>query len=438
MKQVMDDLTTEVVTDDHDTHATLKTLLTFVGERVVPCDGDIVVMARNSDGTWPEAAGEGRPLLTLGDPGPEVSGVVAHLCEPITQDVLMDGLYRCYAGARQRDLDAQANGERFSSLVGISDAMVSVRNLMAKVAENDATVLITGESGTGKEVVARALHEQSRRSDGPFVPVNCGAIPGELLESELFGHEKGAFTGALTAKAGRFELASGGTLFLDEIGDMPLQMQVKVLRAIQDRCFERVGGTETRHCDVRIVAATHRDLEQMIRDGTFREDLYYRLNVFPVHLAPLRERSEDIPVLVNAIGKIIQREQSLSVRFTVDALEALARYHWPGNVRELKNILERLSIQFPNELIASQDLPAKLSDGAPAITVPERQAVDPQGAALLPINGIDLKDYLGRLERSLIEQALEDTNAVVARAADRLHIRRTTLVEKMRKYGIER
>ena len=433
----MHDLTIQVVTDDHQAFEKLQTLLTFVGERVVTDDGSVLVMAQNQDGSWPQPDAGGKPIVTVGASASALPGVVAHVPEPLTQEVFCDALYQCYTRLRQNAVDGP-DSEHFATLVGISDAMVAVRSLMAKVAENDATVLITGESGTGKEVVARALHNQSRRSSGPFVPVNCGAIPADLLESELFGHEKGAFTGALTAKAGRFELASGGTLFLDEIGDMPLQMQVKVLRAIQDRCFERVGGVETRHCDVRIVAATHRNLERMIDEGTFREDLYYRLNVFPIHLAPLRERTEDIVVLVNAISRIIQRDQSLAVRFTVDALDALASYHWPGNVRELKNVLERLSIQFPNQLIASRDLPSKLLEDSDATPPVEQPTDDSQSTALLPINGIDLKDYLGRLERSLIEQALEDTNAVVARAADRLHIRRTTLVEKMRKYGIER
>jgi sigma-54 specific flagellar transcriptional regulator A len=302
-------------------------------------------------------------------------------------------------------------------------------------------VLITGDSGTGKEVVARAIHDASRRRAGPFVPVNCGAIPAELLESELFGYERGAFTGAVSDKAGRFELAAGGTLFLDEIGDMPLAMQVKVLRAIQDRSFERVGGVRTRRADVRIIAATHQDLEAMMAAGTFREDLYYRLSVYPIALPPLRDRPSDIPMLAAAIADRIRTEQGLHARLTLDALEVLKSYPFPGNVRELKNLLERLSIEFPDELVSVRDLPEKVRAGAAADTpgpsVPAAGTTE-AGGARLPVNGLDLKAYLGDLERSLIEQALEDSESVVARAADRLHIRRTTLVEKMRKYGIER
>jgi sigma-54 specific flagellar transcriptional regulator A len=241
------------------------------------------------------------------------------------------------------------------------------------------------------------------------------------------------------AKAGRFELAAGGTLFLDEIGDMPLPMQIKVLRATQERTFERVGATETRRADVRILAATHRDLDAMMAAGTFREDLYYRLNVFPVNLPALRERPEDVAPLAHAIGERIEAEQGLRVRLTSDALKVLEHYPWPGNVRELKNLLERLAIEFPGQIVTRADLPRKFADANRAVGAPAAAGrPDPEAPALLPVNGLDLKDYLGRLERSLIEQALEDTNSVVARAADRLHIRRTTLVEKMRKYGIER
>ncbi len=328
----------------------------------------------------------------------------------------------------------------FSTFVGTSDAAVTTRAAMSAAAGKDVTVLVTGESGTGKEVVARALHRGSPRVNGPFVPVNCGAIPSELLESELFGHEKGAFTGAVTQKTGRFELAHGGTPFLDEIGDLPFAMQVKVLRAIEQKSFERVGGGATRVSDVRIIAATNKDLESLIYSGEFREDLYYRLNVFPIELAPLRERIEDLPLLVNALVARIQADQGLQVRLSVDALGLLSQYPWPGNVRELDNLLQRLAIQFPNGLVRSQDIPKKYSEGASAAvrSVTAQSTANEPGEILLPVNGIDLKDYLARLEKSLIEQALEDTNEVVARAADRLHIRRTTLVEKMRKHGLGR
>ncbi|NOX52673.1 MAG: sigma-54-dependent Fis family transcriptional regulator [Gammaproteobacteria bacterium] len=311
----------------------------------------------------------------------------------------------------------------------------------ASAAHKDVTVLITGESGTGKEVVARALHQGSRRATGPFVPVNCGAIPADLLESELFGHDKGAFTGAITQKMGRLELAHGGTLFLDEIGDLPFSMQVKLLRAIEQKSFERLGSGITRVSDVRIVAATNNDLEAKIADGEFREDLFYRLNVFPIELSPLRERSEDLPLLINTLVARIHAEQALQVRLSVDALNLLAEYAWPGNVRELANLLQRLAIQYPNGLVRSIDLPKKYTESANTKAPAKAGQLNQNLTAmdiLLPVNGIDLKDYLARLEKSLIEQALQDTNAVVARAADRLHIRRTTLVEKMRKHGLGR
>ena len=333
-------------------------------------------------------------------------------------------------------------------IVGDSANIRTIRNLVTQVAERETTVLVTGQSGSGKEVVARAIHESSPRSQGPFVPVNCGAIPGDLLESELFGHERGAFTGAVAGKKGRFELAAGGTLFLDEVGDMPFDMQVKLLRALETGQFERLGGTQTLTSDVRVVAATHQNLEQMIAEGRFREDLYYRLNVFPIELKPLHSRVDDIEPLVSAFAAQIEQEHGVSLNMSNGVLEALQSYSWPGNVRELKNLLERLAVQFPNQVITSAELPSKYANGAANGTdhfaveeaLPaESGELDTSGQNVrLPINGIDLKAFLTGLERQLIEQALADTNAVVARAADRLHIRRTTLVEKMRKYGITR
>lgn len=434
-----------VVAEDDEIKSFIKRILVFAGEQCAAADeSNTLLVVQTPDGRWPAFNADGRPVIALGDDSLDHAGCVAHLEEPLTLTALQRALHGALSRLRQ-DHCSNGNGDdacRFDTLVGISPVIVEARELMAKVAMSDATVLITGESGTGKEVVARALHEASHRREGPFVPVNCAAIPAELLESELFGHEKGAFTGALNARSGRFELAAGGTLLLDEIGDMPLSMQVKVLRAIQDRSFERVGGVTTLHSDVRIIAATHQDLEAMIAAGSFREDLYYRLNVFPIELRPLRERPEDLPLLVSTLLSHIEAEQGINVRLTEDALRALGDYPWPGNVRELKNLLERLVIQFPNELVATSDLPAKFivpkatPDSAVAACTTEVAIDGDEGR--LPVNGLDMKDYLARLERGLIEQALEDTNSVVARAADRLHIRRTTLVEKMRKYGIER
>ncbi|MEM9397542.1 MAG: sigma-54 dependent transcriptional regulator [Pseudomonadota bacterium] len=354
-------------------------------------------------------------------------------------------------------------------LVGGSGQMEGIRRLVAQVAPSEASVLILGESGTGKELVARGIHQLSERAKGPFVPVNCGAIPGELLESELFGHEKGAFTGAINSRQGRFEMAAGGTLFLDEIGDMPLQMQVKLLRVLQEKCFERVGSNKTQQCDVRVIAATHQDLERQVDEGGFRMDLYYRLNVFPIDMPPLRARVEDIPALVRRFVDLMERDNRGSVELADDAMRQLMSYHWPGNVRELSNLVERLAILHPEGEVRAASLPGKIS-GARTVA-PRNPILDPEpevslqrpntespstseaaepvvseeaepagaaGATLLSADGMDLKTHLADLERSLMVQALEQSDWVVARAAKMLNLQRTTLVEKMRKYDIYR
>ena len=340
----------------------------------------------------------------------------------------------------------------FRSLVGISESICKVRTLIEQVANTEASVLILGDSGTGKEVVARNLHFHSERKDKPFVPVNCGAIPPDLLESELFGHEKGAFTGAISARQGRFELANGGTLFLDEIGDMPLPMQVKLLRVIQERVFERVGSNKSIKADVRIIAATHRNLESEITDGRFREDLFYRLNVFPIEMPSLAQRDEDIPLLLEELIVRMENNKRGSVRLTPAAVAALQRYEWPGNVRELSNLVERLLIMFPNGVVDAHDLPEKYREGVDisnaAISATNENSKVLQEAtshivnqvehSRLPEEGIDLKAHLLGLESNLIKQALDESNGVVAHAAQRLNMRRTTLVEKMRKYGLQR
>jgi len=336
--------------------------------------------------------------------------------------------------------------ELFRSLSGSSRATRQVNRMIEQVADSEATVLILGESGTGKEVVARKLHFHSVRRGKPFVPVNCGAIPGDLLESELFGHEKGAFTGAISARQGRFEMAEGGTLFLDEIGDMSMPMQVKLLRVLQERSFERVGSNKTISCNVRIIAATHRNLEKAIQLGEFREDLYYRLNVFPIDMPPLRDRVEDIPVLVNDLIHRIEHEKRGSVRLTPAAIAALSHYSWPGNVRELANLMERLAILYPFGVVDIMDLPEKFRPNGALLDTVQLPEVTMQGdapdtvinAPRLPSDGLDLKAHLNTLEQSLIQQALEESEGVVAHAAKRLHMRRTTLVEKLRKYGLHR
>ncbi|PCJ37036.1 MAG: sigma-54-dependent Fis family transcriptional regulator [Moraxellaceae bacterium] len=379
--------------------------------------------------------------------------VIARMETPPNYTKLMDTLHRAQVYQGQFKANT-ARGQRrdtqlFRSLVGTSRSVSTVRELMSQVADKDVNVLITGESGTGKEVVARNLHYHSHRRHKPFVPVNCGAIPQELLESELFGHEKGAFTGAVTSRAGRFEMAEGGTIFLDEIGDMPLHMQVKLLRVLQERTFERVGGNKTLNADVRVIAATHQNLETMIEEGTFREDLYYRINVFPLDMPPLRERTEDIPLLLNELVSRIENEKRGSIRFNSAAIMALCRHDFPGNVREMANLVERLVITHPYGVIGVSDLPKRfrhvddldenmvLPDmGNGNSNTPGFVAMDTP--ALLPVSGIDLKEYLSNLECNLIRQALDDSNGVVARAAEKLRIRRTTLVEKMRKYDLHR
>ncbi|QLL82689.1 AAA domain-containing protein [Aeromonas caviae] len=343
-------------------------------------------------------------------------------------------------------------------LVGKGRGIQEVRRLIGQVAETDANVLILGESGTGKEVVARAIHELSARSAGPFVPINCGAIPAELLESELFGHEKGAFTGAIAARRGRFELAQGGTLFLDEIGDMPLPMQVKLLRVLQERQFDRVGGGKAVQADVRVIAATHRDLEAMIRTQAFREDLYYRLNVFPIETPPLRDRADDIPLLLQELLNRHAEQHKGIIRLTQRAMESLMQYAWPGNVRELSNLIERLLILYPNQIVDVADLPGRYrllpceprderltemdERDALAAVFQSPPELDPGIAMPLPMQlpqeGVNLKEMLADLEVELIRQALESQDGVVARAADLLSMRRTTLVEKMKKYGMSK
>ena len=328
-----------------------------------------------------------------------------------------------------------------SRLIGNSADTQLVRRMIEQVAPSLATVLITGESGTGKEVVARQIHERSGR-EGPFVAVNCGAIPEHLLESELFGHERGAFTGAVSARAGRFEQAKGGTFFLDEIGDMPTVMQVKLLRVLEERVIERVGSTESIPVDVRLVAATHRDLPKRIEEGKFREDLFYRLSVFPIEITPLRSRPDDIPLLVDEFIRRIAAEKSVSLQIAGDAMEILKDYSWSGNVRELANLIERLVVVRPNGIVKARDLPWPIVERKE----PEPEETEVVGSILnsvsstvrvdLPKEGLDLKRYLAKIEQDMIHQALLESDGVVQRAAELLGVGRTTLVEKIRRYEL--
>jgi transcriptional regulator with GAF, ATPase, and Fis domain len=313
---------------------------------------------------------------------------------------------------------------RFENIVGVSFQMQKVFEMVEKVADTNATVLISGESGVGKELVARAIHYNSSRRTRPLVVVNCGAIPEELLESELFGHEKGAFTGAIKTRFGRFELADGGTIFLDEIGDMSLNLQVKLLRILQEKSFERVGGSKTINVDVRILAATHRDLDALVSTGKFREDLYYRLNVVPIQIPPLRERRQDIPLLLNYFLERSNKINNGSIGgLTEQALDILSSYDYPGNVRELQNIIERLVVIKRKGFVSIEDLPEKLYTGKP-----EQLEMD-------ILRGYDtlVSDY----EKTLILKALNQTKGVKSQAARALQMNRTTLIEKMKRLGIE-
>lgn len=401
-------------------------------------------------------------------------------------DEVVSLLHYCQSFKTMRKLHPKGQDSKsrdlIKLLVGKGEAISEVRRLIEQVAVTDATVLILGESGTGKEVVARAIHELSERSKKAFVPVNCGAIPGELLESELFGHEKGAFTGAISSREGRFELAAGGTLFLDEIGDMPLAMQVKLLRVLQERRFERVGSNKVIKADVRVIAATHQNLEKMVEEGTFRQDLFYRLNVFPIETPPLRERPDDIPLLIT---ELTRRHSDINggatIRFTGRAMLTLMQNEWKGNVRELSNLVERMLILHPNEVIDVTDLPPRYR-GSEVVDDPvlEREALldafspDEDEESLnagfddseddrpimadadadddlviegeedlaraftprLSAEGINLKDLMASIEIDLIKKALTQSHGVVVRAAETLGLRRTTLVEKIKKYGL--
>ncbi|MEL7450986.1 MAG: sigma-54 dependent transcriptional regulator [Pseudomonadota bacterium] len=337
------------------------------------------------------------------------------------------------------------SGEQGPRLTGVSDAIEDVRTLLNQVSTSDATVIITGESGTGKEVAACQIHSLSNRASGPFVAVNCGAIPAELIESELFGHVKGAFTGALQNRKGKFVQADGGTLFLDEVGDMPLDLQVKLLRVLQERRVEPVGSSRSVPIDVRIIAATNRTLPDEVEANRFREDLYYRLNVFPVEMPPLRERRKDIPALVEEFRAANARRYGVEVSLADDALDALTQYHWPGNIRELSNVMERLAVSFPDRPVTAADLPLGPAAGrekpaavtdSPAATPKATTDSGTDQAAALQMEGVDLKNFLTQVERNLIEQALARSNGVIARAAKLLQMQRTTLVEKMRRYEI--
>lgn len=355
-------------------------------------------------------------------------GVTKDLLRPQSKNINKTSNYL----TKQFHLEAPGEEDFFCGMIGRSEAMKNVFERIKKVALTDSTVLVTGPSGTGKELVAGAIHKLSSRNNKAQVSVNCGAIPGELLESELFGHKKGSFTGAISDRQGRFKLANEGTIFLDEIGDMPLLLQVKILRVLQSKVIEPVGGSETIDIDTRVIAATHRDLEKMVEQNLFREDLFYRLNVIPIRIPALKERKEDIPLLISYfVNRFVSADQSNFITFSDEALAMLMGYDWPGNVRELENIIERLVILRGGNEVLPEDLPAKIFRHNPLATDHYKHIFE------LPKDGVDLKKVLSEIEDSLILQALSFTEGNKNQASKLLNLNRTTLIEKLKKKSLQ-
>ncbi|HNR12549.1 MAG TPA: sigma-54 dependent transcriptional regulator [Thermodesulfobacteriota bacterium] len=351
------------------------------------------------------------------------------------ENVVLNRRTEGYIGAERFD-DAGGNSETttslagFAELIGKSKAMQDVYRLINRVADSDSRVIIYGESGTGKELVSRAIYHQSRRNEKPFVPINCGAIPENLLESELFGHVRGSFTGAISSQVGKFELAHEGTIFLDEIGDMSADLQVKMLRVLEQGEILRVGGTKPVQVDVRVIAATHRNLERAVEEGKFREDLFYRLHVIPVHIPPLRERRSDIPLLFNHfLAEFNERKRQQVDGISDDAMSLLMEYSWPGNVRELKNVIERMVILKGNGTITTVDLPRNILGNSSRISAVPTVRISEEG--------ICLNTAVSEFEKALILKSLEMSNGVKNRAAKLLHLNRTTLVEKIKKHRLQ-
>ena len=361
-------------------------------------------------------------------------GAFDYITKPLKDDLVKLTVERALSYVKLRDENISLKGHikgkaESGKMIGYSDQMKKIFQTIEKVSSSDSTIIIYGESGTGKELVARSIHYNSDRRDQPLIPVNCGAIPEELLESELFGHEKGAFTGAIRSRMGRFELAQGGTIFLDEIGDMSPSLQVKVLRVIQEKQFERIGGTKTIQADVRIITATHQNLEQAVADRRFREDLYYRINVIPVRLPPLRERGTDITILANhflAHFNKIKKKQVQSI--TPAAMSLIRQYQWPGNVRELENLMEMLVVMKEDGDIDVDDLPEKISLNAKPV-----ETIEPPE---LTGEGLDFNRLVADFEKNLLLKALKMSGGVKNRAAKLLFLNRTTLVEKLKRLNL--
>jgi len=363
-------------------------------------------------------------------------GAFDYILKPLNEDIVRLAVERAlsYAHIRQENLLLKNHLQEkydFGKLIGYSEAMRGVFDTIRKVAASESTVIIYGESGTGKELVARAIHFNSDRREQNLIAVNCGAIPAELLESELFGHEKGAFTGAIRSRIGRFELAQGGTILLDEIGDMSPALQVKLLRVIQEKQFERIGGMKTIPVDVRIIAATNQNLDLAVTEKRFREDLYYRLNVIPIHIPPLRARKVDIPILANHfLTKYNHSNKKTVTRITPEVVDVFMRYSWPGNVRELQNLMERLVVIKESGDICVNDLPAKMMAAVKSDPLPD-------AGICIPEEGIDFYEKVSNFEKDLLLQALNRSGGVKNTAAKMLRLNRTTLVEKLKRYDIQ-
>ncbi|MGB9802797.1 sigma-54-dependent transcriptional regulator [Desulfofundulus sp.] len=445
-----------VVDDEESVRQTLKDILTDHGyrvevardgreglEKIIDLDPSAVIM----DIRMPEVdgirvlelvrlKGQDTPIILITAYGSTQSTIEAmklgafdYLLKPLQINELLETLKKATDIKRllrkNPPLTVQDVVERADVMIGLSPEMQKVYKAIGRVANSNATVLIRGESGTGKELVARAIHYNSIRRDKPFIKINCASIPENLLESEMFGYEKGAFTGAVASKPGKFELAQRGTIFLDEIGEMSLGLQAKLLRVIQEREFERLGGTETIKVDVRIIAATNKDLEKCIAEGTFREDLYYRLNVVDIYLPPLRERKEDIPVLVDHMIKLCNAEYKKQVTgFTEQAMKLLMEYDWPGNVRELKNVCERAVLMSTGPMLTVEDLPRNIRKSSRRLHW------------LKGLSGDSFKEMIAEVEREIILQALEEHNWNRSAAAQALKMNRSSLYLKMKELGI--
>ena len=370
-------------------------------------------------------------------------GAFDYIVKPLKDDLVKLTVSRSLSYVQLKEENLTLKGHLrekydFGKMIGYSDCMKNIFETIEKVSASDSTILIGGESGTGKELVARAIHYNSDRKNQPLVPVNCGAIPEELLESELFGHEKGAFTGAIRTRIGRFELAQGGTIFLDEIGDMSPALQVKMLRVIQEKEFERIGGIKTIRADVRIIAASNQNLEKAVVEKKFREDLFYRINVIPIYLPPLRDRGPDIAILANHfLSKFSKLKKKHLSRFSPEVLRYFMRYPWPGNVRELENLIEMFVVMKDEGEIEVADLPPKLlNQGNVPTTFTSTSTSSSSGHIDLPADGLNFNDMVSQFEKDLLLQALSKTSGVKNRAAKLLNLNRTTLVEKLKRFKI--